>query len=116
MPVLDGDVDEAPTAVGPILAADEVRALMDIAENDAPTMPPAPTTAAGRAGPSAAAKPPMPPQPKSGLRARVRPEPQAAPEIVVDLGSLEPAIELEHIEADETHDIEVGNDPSTSTS
>ena len=101
MPVLDSEIDEVPTTVGPVLAPDEMRALMDVAEKNAQTMRPAPPKA------------PMPPQPKSGLRTRVRPREQALPhgEIAIDIGALQPAVEIEHIEADETHDIEIGDDP-----
>ena len=101
LPVFDADVDESPTAVGPILAPDEMRALMDSAEKNAHTVPAAP------------AKAPMPPQPKSGLRTRVQPRAPALPhdEIAIDLGALQPAVEIEHLEADETHEIEIGDDP-----
>ena len=82
--------EEQPTAVGPKLAPHEVRELMDVAERSAPTLPPP------------VARPKMPRLSKSGLRARVRP---AA--ITVDVGALTPAVELEHLESDETHDIDV---------
>jgi hypothetical protein len=85
--------DEQPTAVGPKLAPDEVRELMDVAERSAPTLPPP-------------AKPKMPkmppPRTKSGLRTRVRPAGMS-----IDLGGLTPAVEIEHLETDETHDIDV---------
>jgi hypothetical protein len=98
--VLGFEEDERPTAVGPVLAPEEVRALMDVAEQNASTMSSAP------------AKGPLPPRPRSGLRARVRPEASPAPdEVAVDFGSLQPAIEIEHIETDETHDIDVGDEP-----
>lgn len=88
------EVDETPTAVGPLLEPDEVKQLMELAESDAE---PAATNELPKAPPPLPNRKPEPPtRTKSGLRMRVRPEEMG---IEVDLDSLQPAIEVVRVDS-----------------
>lgn len=81
------EVDETPTAVGPLLEPDKVKQLMDLADSDADQVTHAKLPKA---------PPPLPQRTKSGLRMRVRPEEMG---IEVDLDSLQPAIEVVRVDS-----------------